>query len=99
MAQVENITTLDRPPAGWFALDVVRKEARKLDWVALMVDVHPDELKHCLCKGVAFLFVHPNEYKPDGSRTAREAWVRVSGKHRTKDAAWDALEDMIATRH
>jgi hypothetical protein len=72
----ENITTLDRPPAGWFALDVMQKEARKWDWVALMVDVHPDELKHCLCK-VAFLFVHPNEYKPDGSRTAREAWVRV----------------------
>src|SRR5260370_15718088 len=100
MAQVdsENITMLDRPSAGWFALDVMQKESRKWDWVALMVDVHPDELKHCLCK-VAFLFVHPNGYKPDGSRTAREAWVRVPGKHRDKDAAWDALEDMIATRH
>ena len=78
MAQVdsENITMLDRPSAGWFALDVMQKESRKWDWVALMVDVHPDELKHCLCK-VAFLFVHPNGYKPDGSRTAREAWVRV----------------------
>jgi hypothetical protein len=28
---------LDRPPAGWFALDVMRKEARSWDWVALMV--------------------------------------------------------------
>ena len=42
----------------------------------LMVDVHPDELKHCRCK-TAFLFVHPNDYKPDGTRTAQEAWVRV----------------------
>ena len=97
MTQVDNITTLDRPPAGWFALDVMQKDAR-WDWFALMVDVHPDELKHCLCK-VAFLYVHPKEYKPDGSRTAREAWVRVPGKHRSKDAAWDALDDMIATRH
>ena len=62
----------DRPPSGWFALDVMRKESRKWDWVALMVDVHPDELKHCLFK-TAFLYVHPNEYRPDGSRTAREA--------------------------
>ena len=82
MADSENITNLDRPPAGWFALDVMQKETGGRDWVALMVDVHP------------------NEYRPDGSRTAREAWVRVSGKHRTKDAAWDALDDMIAaTRH
>jgi hypothetical protein len=35
----------------------------------------------------------------DGSRTAHEAWVRIPGKHRNRDAAWDALEDMIATRH
>jgi len=52
----------------------------------------------CRCK-VAFLYVHPNEYRPDGSPTAREAWVRVPGKHRNKEAAWDALENMIATRH
>jgi hypothetical protein len=89
---------LDRPPAGWFALDVMRKEARKWDWVALMIDVHPDELKHCLCT-TAFLYVRPSEYRPDRSRTAREAWVRIPGKHRNRDAAWDALEDMIATRH
>jgi hypothetical protein len=89
---------LDRPPAGWFALDVMRKERRKWDWVALMIDVHPDELKHCLCK-TAFPYVHPNEYRPDGSSTAREALVRILGKHRNRDAAWDALEDMLATRH
>src|SRR5438094_4585133 len=93
-----NIEYLDRPQAGWFALDVMREKARKRDWVALMVDVDPDELKHCVCK-IAFLYVHPNEYRPDGSRTAREAWVRVPGKHKNKDAAWDALQDMMATRH
>ena len=51
---------LDRPPAGWFALAVMRTEWRKWDWVALMIDVPFDELKHCLCK-TAFLYVHPNE--------------------------------------
>ena len=34
---------LDRPPAGWSLLDVMRKEGRKWDWVALMVDVDPDD--------------------------------------------------------
>jgi hypothetical protein len=29
----------DRPPAGWFALDVMRKEARKWDWVVLTIDL------------------------------------------------------------
>jgi len=51
---------LDCPPTGWFALDVMRKGKQK-SWVALMVDVHPDELRHCLCK-TAFLYVHPNDY-------------------------------------
>jgi hypothetical protein len=55
----------------------MRKEWRKWDWVALMIDVHLDDL----------------------DRTTRHTWVRIPGKHRNKDAAWDALEDMIATRH
>jgi hypothetical protein len=89
---------LDRPALGWFALDVMREEPRKWNWAALMVDVHPDELKHCLCK-IAFLYVHPDEYRPDESRTAREALLRLPGKYRNWDAAWDALQDMMATRH
>src|SRR4051812_39663623 len=28
----------DRPPTAWFALDLMRKESRKWDWVALMVE-------------------------------------------------------------
>jgi hypothetical protein len=91
------IEYLDRPPAGWFPLDVMKAGGgRKGEWCALMVDVHPDELKHCHCK-IAFLYVHPNDYKPDSNRTAREAWVRVPGKHRNKDAAWDALHDIMST--
>lgn len=42
------IEELDRPPTGWFALDVMRKHSRKWDWVALMVDVHPDDLRSCV---------------------------------------------------
>jgi hypothetical protein len=35
---------LDHLQPGWFALDVVRGKARGRDWVALMIDVHPDDL-------------------------------------------------------
>jgi len=38
------IEFLDRPPTGWFVLDVMRFEARKRNWVALMIDVDPDDL-------------------------------------------------------
>jgi hypothetical protein len=93
------IPTVEQPPAGWHALDVMKTgRSRKWDWVALMVDVPVDELKHCVCRA-AFLYGHPNDYQPDGSRTAREVYVRIPGKHRNADAAWDALEDLIATRH
>jgi hypothetical protein len=45
---------IDRPPAGWFALAVMKAgSGRKWDWCALMIDVHPDELKHCLQDGVS----------------------------------------------
>jgi hypothetical protein len=91
------IEYLDRPPPGWFPLDVMKaSEGRKWDWVGLMIDVHPDELKHCRCR-MAWLYVHPDDYKPDGNRTAQEAYVRVPGKHRNKEAAWNALHDIIST--
>ena len=54
----------------------------------------PDELKHCLCK-TAFLYVLPNDYKPVSGRVAQEAWVRVPGKHRNKEVAWEAAQDMV----
>jgi hypothetical protein len=72
--------TVDRPPLGWFVLDVMRKKSRSWHWTTLMVDIHPDKLR-------------------DGRRKAQSCWVDIPGKHRNKDAAWDALEHMIATRH
>jgi hypothetical protein len=92
------IEYLDLPSTGWFALDVMRKEARKWDWVVLMVDVHPDDLKTCTCDFPALFYVHPKDYRP-GNRRAQQRWVRVPGKYRNRDAAWDAVEDMIATKH
>jgi hypothetical protein len=92
------IEYLDRPPVGWFALDVMRKEARKWDWVALMVDVDPDDLESCTCDFPTLFYVHPKDYQP-GERKARQRWVRIPGKHRDRDAAWDALEEMMAMRH
>ena len=78
----QQIEYLDRPPAGWFVLDVMRKEWRKWDWVALMIDVHPDD----------FISWKRNTSAPC-------CWVRIPGKHKNKDAAWDALQDTMATRH
>ena len=92
------IEYLDRPVPGWFVLDVVRKETRKWNWVALMVDVHPDDLKTCTCDFPALFYVHPRDYRP-GARTARQCWVRIPGKHRNWDAAWDTLQELMATRH
>jgi hypothetical protein len=69
---------LDCPPYGWFAFEVV--EARKWDWIALMVDVDLDDFT-------------------ERHRPARSCWVRIPGKHRNYDAAWDALKGMMATRH
>jgi hypothetical protein len=37
------IEYLDAPPPGWFVLDVMRERARKRDWVALLIDVDPDD--------------------------------------------------------
>jgi hypothetical protein len=36
---------LDRPPPGWFVLDVLKKEWRKWDWVALMIDIDFDDFQ------------------------------------------------------
>ena len=97
--QVVVPTFIDRPPAGWHALDVMKADdSGNWDWVALLIDVPVDQLKYCRSR-IARLYVDPSEYRPDTSRIAREAFVRVPGKHRSKDAAWAALEDLLATRH
>jgi hypothetical protein len=81
--QTTTIEFLDRPPTGWFVLDVMRREPRKRDWVALMIDVDPDD------------FVN----RRAGMHATRNCWVRIPGKHATRDAAWDAFEELAATRH
>ncbi len=75
---------LDGPPPGWFVLSVMRKDSRKWDWVAVMVDVHPDDLRTCTYSAY---------------RAARHCRVRVPGKHRNHDTACIALENVIATQH
>jgi hypothetical protein len=86
------------PPPGWFVLGVVREEARKWDWTALLIDVDPDELKNCACEFPALFYVHPKDYRPSG-RKARQCWFRIPGKHRNQDTAWNALEALMGTRH
>ena len=42
----------------------------------------------------------PRDQPPaDATRTAKEAWVRVPGKHRTQEAAWEVALAMLETRH
>ena len=55
---------LDRVPAGWFVLDVMRTKGLKWDWVALISDVDIDDLKNCVVNFPArLLFVHPDDYR------------------------------------
>jgi hypothetical protein len=89
---------LDRSAPGWFALDVMRQKPPKWDWVALMVDVDPDDLKHCTCEFPALFYVHPDDYRP-GDRVARQCWFRIPGKHRNRESAWHTLQDVMAQRH
>jgi hypothetical protein len=61
---------------------------------------NPDELKHCACNFPALFYVHPESYRPAEGRVAHQCLVRIPGKHRNSDRAWDAIQDMIeATRH
>lgn len=72
---------VDRPPAGWHVLRVMRKRSRSWDWCALMIDVDPDDFREGRC------------------RRAKECWLTIPGKHRSRDAAYDVVEAMMATRH
>jgi hypothetical protein len=93
------VETLDRPAPGWFPLDVMQEaNGRNAGWVALMIDVDPDDLKNCAAEFPALFYVDPKEYRP-GLRKAQQRWLHVPGKHRSRKAAWDALENMIAARH
>ena len=40
---MSKLEELDRPPPGWFVLDIIRKKSRTWVWVALMLDVDPEE--------------------------------------------------------
>jgi hypothetical protein len=92
------IEYLDQPPVGWFVLDVMRQDENPRGWAALMVDVEPDELKKCICEFPALFYVHPKDYRP-GFRKVSQGFVRIAGKHRSRTAAWNALEEMRETRH
>ena len=85
---------LDRPPRGWFALDVI-KQTRKWDWVALMVDVEPSQLRSCVCDFPARLYVNPAHYLPEG-RPVHQCLVSIPGKYRNQEAAWIAIQELMA---
>jgi hypothetical protein len=75
---------VNQTPAGWFPLDVMLEtDGSKGRWVALMIDFDPGD---------------PKEYRPWPHR-AQQLWLRIPGKHKNKNAAWDALQDIMETRH
>jgi hypothetical protein len=48
----------------------------------------------------AALMVHPDDFwDHDSPAPARQGWFRIPGRYRSRDAAWDAIRDMMATRH
>jgi hypothetical protein len=77
---------------------VLRDKRRGWDWTALMVDVDPEDLKSCTCNFPALFYVDPDEYRP-GDRTVHECFVRIAGRHRSRDGARAVIEGMIATQH
>jgi hypothetical protein len=75
---------MDHPPAGWLVLDVMKAaDGSTRNWVALMIVIDPDDIESCRGMG----------------QRARECWVRIAGKHRTRRSAYGALDEMMATRH
>jgi hypothetical protein len=74
---------LDRPTPGWKAIDVFPAKSRGWDWVALMIDVDPKALQ--------------DHYRP-GGRVPQQRWMRIRGKHRKRDRAYRALEEMTQIR-
>jgi hypothetical protein len=62
-------------------------------WIVL--DVYPREA-HARDWTALVVNIHPRDCPPGA---LRQGWLPVPGKHRNRDAAWDALEDAIATRH
>lgn len=59
---------LDRPPAGWFVLDVKRLAPRA--WVAVLMDVDPHDMQDSFCEFPARSYVQPKDYSL-GTRVAR----------------------------
>ncbi len=99
--QVVVPTFIDRPPVGWHASYVTKADdSGNGDWVALLIDVPVDQLKYCrsrIARDCTSIRVSTD--RTQAALRARQAFVRVPGKHRSKDAAWAALEDLLATRH
>jgi hypothetical protein len=75
---------LDQMPTGWFVLNVMPLEEDGRDWCALVTDVDPDT------DDLSWWLRDP---------TNDNTFVRIPGQHETWEAARDALEDLLATRH
>src|SRR5262245_55275675 len=43
--------------------------------------------------------VDPDDFWAGRTNASGRCVVRIPGKHRTREAAWEAIEDMMATRH
>jgi len=75
---------LDQMPDGWIVLNIHPNEEEGLEWSAIVTDTDPDGDE------LAWRFRDP----ANGN-----TFVRIPGRHETYEAACDAFEAMIATRH
>lgn len=72
------------PPEGdWYLCDVMRTRSRGWDWTAWLSDTPDDEMQRCYNEGCK----------------VKSVWLRIPGKHRSRAAAYEALEAFVATRH
>jgi hypothetical protein len=66
------IKYLERVTAGWFVLDVMRKEARSSSWVALLLDVEPDDFKAGVSGQSRWLELGKHKSRDDAWHHAKE---------------------------
>jgi hypothetical protein len=88
-----DIEYLDQPPAGWFPVTVCptgKKGELSYDW-------HRPAMRDDWVG--LFTDLDPGDRLLHADCTAREVWVRVSGSYPGSEAAWEALLDLMETRH
>jgi hypothetical protein len=79
------VQILDRLPPDWFVLGVMREKWPRWDWVIIMSNCPQED--------------HERFRRLIASDDLQGGIIRIPGKHRNEDAAWDAAQALLATWH